>query len=171
MRLPAGRYSIRAFKGIEYKVAKREAEVRPNKTTTVTLRLERWIDMTAQRWYSADDHLHIARPNSTFDETIAKWMEAEDIQVANLLQIGLAHSVHFASQYKFGKPSVYQLRGTMLASGQENPRTHILGHSITLGASRWFDFPADYLAYDRVWREARREGGISEVGRRWPEAG
>jgi hypothetical protein len=159
MRLPAGRYTIRAFKGIEYKVAKREVEVRPNKTTTVTLRLERWIDMTAQRWYSADDHLHIARPNSTFDETIAKWMQAEDIQVANLLQIGLAHSVHFASQYKFGKPSVYQLSGTMLASGQENPR--ILGHSITLGASRWLDFPEDYLAYDRVWREARREGGIS----------
>jgi hypothetical protein len=161
MRVPAGRYSIRAFKGIEYRVAQREAEVRRSETTAVTLPLERWIDMRSEGWYSADDHLHIPRPNATFDETIAMWMEAEDIHVANLLQIGQAHSVHFAAQSKFGKPSVYQLADTMLASGQENPRTHVVGHSITLGASRWLDFPGDYLAYDRVWREARREGGIS----------
>ncbi|HEV8657847.1 MAG TPA: CehA/McbA family metallohydrolase [Thermoanaerobaculia bacterium] len=161
MRVPTGRYSVRAFKGIEYKVANGEAEVWRNETTTLTLPLERWIDMPAEGWYSADDHLHIARPNATFDETIAKWMQAEDVHVANLLQFGLAHSIHLAPQYKFGKPSVYQLGRAMLASGQENPRTHVLGHSITLGASRWLDVPKNYLAYDRVWREARREGGIS----------
>jgi hypothetical protein len=161
MRVPVGRYSVAAFKGIEYKVAKGEIEVRRNETAALTLSLERWIDMPAEGWYSADDHLHIPRPNATFDDTIAKWMEAEDVHVANLLQFGLAHSIHLARQYKFGKPSVYQLRDTMLASGQENPRTHVLGHSITLGASRWLDFPKNYLAYDRVWREARREGGIS----------
>ena len=161
MRLPAGRYVIRAFRGIEYTIAKREAEVRGNVTTSLTIPVERWIDMRSQGWYSADDHLHISRPDATFDATLAKWMEAEDIDVANLLQIGAAHSVHFAAQYKFGKPSVYQVGGKILASGQENPRTHVLGHSITLGASRWLDFPKNYLEYDRVWREARREGGIS----------
>ncbi len=161
LRLLPGRYDIRAFKGIEYRVAKREAEVRGNATTSLAIPVERRIDMRSQGWYSADDHLHIARPNATFDATLAKWMEAEDIDVANLLQIGTAHSVQFAKQDKFGKPSVYELRGRILASGQENPRTHVLGHSITLGASRWLDFPQNYLEYDRVWREARREGGIS----------
>ncbi len=161
MRVAAGRYSIRAFKGIEYGVAKGVAEVQRNETTKLTLPLERWIDMPASGWYSADDHLHIPRPNTTFDETIAMWMAAEDIHVANLLQIGLAHSIHFAQQYKFGNLSVYQLSGTMLASGQENPRTHIVGHSITLGASQWLDSPANYLDYPRIWREARREGAIS----------
>jgi hypothetical protein len=162
MRVAAGRYTIRAYKGIEYRVAKGVAEVRGNETTKLTLPLERWIDLSASGWYSADDHLHIPRPNATFDESIALWMAAEDIQVANLLQIGLAHSIHFAQQNKFGNQSVYQLGGaTMLASGQENPRTHVVGHSITLGAARWLDFPTDYLDYPRVWREARREGAIS----------
>ncbi len=161
MRVPTGQYAVRAFKGIEYRVAKREAEIRRNETTALTIRLERWIDMPAVGWYSADDHLHIARPNARFDDTIARWMQAEDLHVANLLQMGLAHSIHITPQYSFGQPSIYQLKGTMLASGQENPRTHVLGHSITLGASKWLDFSNTYLQYDRVWREARREGGIS----------
>lgn len=161
MRLPPGRYRLRVFKGIEYEVAARQAEVRQNETTAVRMELERWIDLPAEGWYSADDHLHIPRPSRAFDELIARWMEAEDLHVANLLQMGLAQSIHITPQYGFGETSVYQQGRTLVASGQENPRTHVLGHSITLGSPKWIDFPATYLAYDRFWREARRQGAMN----------
>lgn len=161
MPLRPGQYALRVFKGIEYKALKRIIEVRPNETTTVRIELERWIDLPAEGWYGADDHLHIPRPDGSFDEMIAKWMQAEDLHIANLLQMGLAHSVHITPQHSFGKPSVYRLGETLVASGQENPRTHVLGHAITLGSSKWIDFPETYMHYDRFWREARREGAIN----------
>jgi hypothetical protein len=161
MRLPAGRYTVRAFKGIEYKVAEAEIEVRDGETAALGLGLVRWVDMPAEGWYGADDHLHIPRPSRRFDERIARWMEAEDLHVANLLQTGLARSIHITPQRAFGSPSVYQTEGTLLASGQENPRTHVLGHSIILGAPQWIDYPEDYLAYDRFWRQARQDGAVS----------
>jgi hypothetical protein len=161
MRLPPGRYALRVFKGIEYRMAAQEFEVLRNEKTAVSVALQRWIDLPAEGWYSADDHLHIARPSSTFDDLIARWMEAEDLHVANLLQMGLAQSIHITPQYGFGQPSVYQQGRTLVASGQENPRTHVLGHSISLGSPKWIDFSETYLAYDRFWREARRLGAIN----------
>jgi hypothetical protein len=141
MPLAPGRYTLRVFKGTEYKVLKREVEVRHGKSTDVTVALDRWIDLPAEGWYSADDHLHIPRPSRRFDALIARWMEAEDLHVGNLLQMGLSHSIHVTPQHGFGEPSIYQDGRTLIASGQENPRTHVLGHSITLGAPTWIDFP------------------------------
>jgi hypothetical protein len=161
LRLTPGRYMLRAFKGIEYKVLKRQIEVRQGESTEVNVALERWIDLPAEGWYSADGHLHIARPGRQFDSLIAQWMAAEDLHVANLLQMGLARSIHITPQYGFGQPAVYQDGPTLIASGQENPRTHVLGHAITLGAPQWIDFPETYLRYDLIWREAKRHGAVN----------
>jgi hypothetical protein len=67
-----------------------------------TVKLTRWIYMPEQGWYSADDHLHIARPIKELNAFISKWMQAEDIHVANLLQWGLEKRFHNALQYAFG---------------------------------------------------------------------
>ncbi len=159
--LPPGRYRVRAFKGMEHRVAAREIEVALGESVELTLPLERWIDLSAEGWHGADDHLHIARPHPRFDRRIAKWMQAEDLDVANLLQMGLAQELYITPQHGFGEPSVHEEGGTFVAGGQENPRTHVLGHAITLGAGRWIDFPDAYLDYGRFWREARRLGGVS----------
>jgi hypothetical protein len=161
LRVPAGRYTVRAFKGIEYEVAEAQIEIRDGEIAALSLELVRWVDMPAEGWYGADDHLHIPRPSRRFDERIARWMEAEDLHVANLLQMGLAQSIHITPQHAFGSPSVYQTAGTLLASGQENPRTHVLGHSIILGAPQWIDYPENYLAYDWFWRQARQDGAVT----------
>jgi hypothetical protein len=160
-RIPAGRYTVRVEKGMEYRAAAREIHIDWGRTTSTTIPVERWIDLGSDGWISADDHLHIARPSRRFDRMIATWMAAEDLRIANLLQMGLAHSIHITPQYAFGKPSVFEPGNVILASGQENPRTHFLGHAITLGALRWIDHPKSYLAYDRFWREARRQGAIN----------
>ena len=35
--------------------------------------------------------------------------------------------------------------------------THVLGHSIVLGAQQWIDFPQAYILYDRFWRKAQKQ--------------
>ena len=160
-KLPAGHYWLRVEKGPEYRVFERDFDVAAGKQQRIEATLERWIDLAAEGWYSSDDHLHIPRPAANVDASLATWMQAEDIHVANLLQMGLARDVHITPQRAFGPQSVYQKGDTLLAGGQENPRTHVFGHSIILGGKRWIDFPEAYLLYDLAWREAHRQGALA----------
>ncbi len=159
--LSAGEYRLRATRGPEYRVAEDRVAIAGSGTATVLLAPERWIDLPAEGWFGADDHLHIPRPAPSADDTIARWMAAEGLHVANLLQMGLARDVHITPQYGFGAPGAHRHDSTLLLSGQENPRTHVLGHSIVLGAPRWIDRPADYLLYPEVWAEARSLGALN----------
>jgi hypothetical protein len=159
--LPAGRYRLRATKGIEYRVAAREIEVRPGETTRVELALRRWMDMPETGWFSADDHLHITRLTPEDDALIGRWMRAEDLHVANLLQMGTAEHFEITPQYAFGDGGARRDGDSLLLAGQEHPRTHVLGHTITLGAEAAIDRRDSYNIYQDVWREARRLGGAS----------
>jgi hypothetical protein len=158
--LRPGHYRVRVEKGPEYRAVEEEFVVPPGGEHDLRVSLRRWTDLPAQGWYSSDDHLHIPRPDPRFDPAIATWMQAEDIHVANMLQMGLARDVQVTPQRAFGPRSIYQAGRTLLVGGQENPRTHVFGHSIILGAKRWIDFPEAYLLYDRVWREAHRQGAL-----------
>ena len=161
VRLPAGSYSVRATKGIEYEQASDTIVVEEGQVTRFDSDLTRWIDLAREGWYGSDDHLHIPRPHPRFDPRLATWMEAEGLHIANLLQMGLARDVHITPQHGFGPRSVYRRGDTLILSGQENPRTHVLGHAIVLGARRFIDLPQDYLLYDRVWEEAHRQGAVN----------
>jgi hypothetical protein len=148
-------------KGPEYDAEQQDIVIDAGKEQSVRVALRRWIDLPTEGWYSSDDHLHIPRPSAAFDPVLTAWMQAEDIHVANLLQMGLARDVQLTPQRNFGLASVYQSGGTLLVGGQENPRTHVFGHSIILGGRHWIDFPQEYLLYDMVWREAHREGALA----------
>ncbi len=161
-KLPPGRYTLTVDKGIEYDRITSEIVVEAGTASRVQLDLTRWIDLPSEGWYAADDHLHIPRVHRRFDPEIAMWMQAEDIHVANMLQMGLSRDVHITPQHEgFGARSVYRDGNTILMSGQENPRTHVLGHSIILGAGYWIDFPSSYLAYDRFWQAANEQGAVT----------
>ncbi len=159
--LQPGSYRLRVYKGTEYEVQEREVSVGAGETVKLTVRLPRWINLAERGWYSADDHLHIARPIRELNPFISKWMQAEDLHVANLLQWGLSKRFHNTIQYAFGSESLYREGDYWLATGQENPRTHFLGHTITLGGSAPIDFRKDYLIYRNFWQEARRQGALS----------
>ncbi len=161
VELPAGRYSLRATKGIEYRQAGATVTIAAGGVTSFDLGLQRWIDLASEGWYGADDHLHIPRPHPRFDARLATWMEAEGLNVANLLQMGLARDVHLTPQHGFGAASAYRRGDTLILSGQENPRTHVLGHALVLGAQEFIDLPRQYLLYDRVWAEAHRQGAVN----------
>ena len=149
MNLKPGRYRVSATKGIEYKVARTEFTVVAGQTTVVRLDLVRWVNLPAEGWYGADDHLHIPRPHPRFDGRIATWMQAEDLHVANMLQMGLAQEVHITPQHGFGSESAYRQGDTLVVSGQENPRTHVLGRQPNgagpLTFEYWYLFPISIL--------------------------
>ncbi len=159
--LPPGAYKLKVFKGNEYEIQAREVDVRPGETTKLTLKMARWVQMPEQGWYSADDHIHIARPVKELDPFISKMMQAEDLHVGNLLQMGFSKRPNRTPQYAHGPEGIYQEGNYILASGQENPRTHFLGHTITMGEQSEIHFPEHYLIYRLFFEEARRQGALS----------
>ena len=161
LRIPPGPATIKVYKGPEYLVSELTIEIPETGSISYEIKVNRWINMPEKGWYSADDHLHIARPSADLNPTVSKLMQAEDIHVANLLQMGKVEDFAIAEQYAHGSESYYQEADYILAAGQENPRTHFLGHTITLGAETTH-FDADrYLIYRLIWEETIKEGAIN----------
>ena len=158
--LPPGTYQLRVFKGVEYQAQIRKLQIHSNETTELKVEMTRWVNMPEQGWFGADDHLHIARPVEGLNPYISKIMQAENIHVANLLQMGF-YRHNITLQYAHGPGSIYQEGHYILATGQENPRTHFLGHAITLGARSAINFPENYVIYRLFWEEAQRQGALS----------
>jgi hypothetical protein len=117
IELPTGRYKLRVYKGIEFKLGTHEVEIRPGETASLNVPLERWANMPAKGWYGSDDHLHISRPVVELNPILSKWMQAEDIHVANLLQFGTYDSFTAAPQYEHGPDGVYREGDYLLVSG------------------------------------------------------
>lgn len=159
--LPAGRYRVTARKGLEYGTASASVELAPGETRELELAVERWAHLARAGWFSADDHLHLRRTSPDGDRALLEMARAEDLNVANLLQMGAFDGVVAAPQRAFGDASVVQEGETILASGQENPRAWILGHAIVLGARAYLDVPERYLVYREVWEEARAQGALT----------
>jgi len=159
--LPSGSYRIRVFKGIEFEVAEATVVVRPDRMQELRIELRRWIDLSARGWVGGDDHLHISRAGPEDDAPLARWMAAEGLRVANLLQGGNATSFDITPQYAFGAEGTYDGDEALLVPGQEHPRTHILGHTIILGVSSPIDLRDAYLLHERFFTEAERQGALS----------
>jgi hypothetical protein len=158
--LPPGDYKLKLRKGPEYDLQERQLHINSGETTSLTVKMTRWINMPQQGWYSADDHLHIARPVKELNPFISKWMQAEDVHVGNLLEWGLSSRFHNTLQYAFGEGGLYREGDYLLATGQENPRTHFRGHAIILGGKTAINEPQAYVIYQLFWEEAEKQGAL-----------
>ena len=161
LTLPSGSFKISIFKGPEYDVSHTEVEVVAGKILKKSITLSRFANMPAKGWYSADGHLHITRLNKGVDPLVLKLMQAEDIHVGNLLQMGRSYSNLVTKQYAHGEKSLYQEGNHLIISGQENPRTQLLGHTVTLGAKEAIYNPEKYLQYRLAWQQAVGQGALN----------
>ena len=159
VELQPGTYHLSISKGYEYLRQQQEFSLEPGGDLSQTFRLDRWIDMPERGWFSADDHIHIRR-SPRENPLLLTWIAAEDIHVGVLLQMGDFWATYFA-QYAWGRDAVYQVEDYFLTSGQEEPRTHELGHTISLAADGFVRFQGDYYYYDRVFDRVHELGGLT----------
>lgn len=156
-KLPAKTYRIVVVKGPEYRVVSHQFDVLPGRETKLSIDIPRWIDLPAAGWYSGDDHIHINRPRVA-DPSILTHMRAEDIHVANILQMGNLKRSYF-SQYAFGQAGQHVGGDYALVSGQESPRTSHRGHTIGLNNSHFFRSD-NYFVYRETADALHRDGGL-----------
>ena len=157
--LKPGQYTLVISKGPEYKLHIKKIQIRNGEPLQITIQLGRWTDMQARGWYSGDDHIHIARHDPSGNNAILSFTGAEDIHLANLLQMANVTTWHFP-QYAFGDAGHFRAENHALASGQVSPRTSHRGHTIGLNA-RSFHWPdKDYFLYDRTANAIRADGGL-----------
>lgn len=155
--VPADRYELIISKGPEYRIHRQMVDIQAGSEVLLTVDMRRWIDMPARGVYSGDQHIHIRRPQEA-DPEISALMRAEDIHVANILQMSNLVRSYFP-QYAFGSDGHY-VRGThALVSGQESPRTAHRGHTISLNAKRYHP-PENYFLYHESAAAIRRDGGL-----------
>jgi hypothetical protein len=157
--LPVGKYTIELSKGYEYLAATDEIEIEEGRSLSKNFHMQRWINMPERGWYSADDHIHLRR-SPREDAMILKWIAAEDIHVGHLLQMGDFWATYF-SQYGWGERGRYREGSYILSSGQEEPRTPEIGHTISLIADDFVRFRDDYYLYDKVFDRVHELGGLS----------
>ncbi len=157
--LPDGTYQLSISKGYEYVAQQHELILESGDRLTPTYRLSRWIDMASRGWISGDDHIHLRR-SPRENPVILGWIAAEDIQVGNLLQMGDFWATYY-SQYAWGQDGMYQVEDRMLVAGQEEPRTHERGHTISLAADDFVRLPEQYYYYDRLFDQIHDLGGMT----------
>lgn len=168
-RLPAGRYELVATRGPEYRIARRPFTITEGQTTPVRVALARWDDLPAKGWYSGDVHIHAARRSRHDDAPLLALMQAEDLHVANLLQMGNSGAIHFP-QYGWDPVHDSERPAFVLAPGQEDPRTLRHGHTIHLNIREPVRFPDRYLLYHEVFAATRAQGAIVGYAHVWDGA-
>ena len=156
-QVPAGRYQLVVGRGPEFRIHTQDVKINAHGHTRVEVELQRWINMPEQGWYSGDAHIHIERTRDA-NPGILALLSAEDIHVANLLQMGNLARYYFP-QYAFGEDGHYLRDNHALVSGQESPRTGHRGHTISLNISRYHD-PVDFFLYHDTSRTVQGDGGL-----------
>lgn len=158
--LPAGEYRVLASKGPEYVAVEDRVTVEDRSAPPHTIHLKRWTDMSSRGWHSGDCHIHYERLDPAADERLRLWTQAEDLRMGNILRMGDARETFFA-QRAWGKKGRANWPRLSLVPGQEDPRTSVIGHTISLNLPRPVRFEPSYYLYGRVFDEVHRIGGLT----------
>ena len=159
-QVPAGQYELAVTRGPEYHAYYGTVDVRAGGTKSVVVNLKRYLDLPARGWYAGDSHIHLGR-DETRDKNVWAQVAAEDVHVGNLLQMGSIAATYFL-QPEWGEAGRYARDGTTIVSGQEDPRTGQLGHTIHHNITAPIHPDEDtYFLYQRVFEETQKQGGIN----------
>jgi hypothetical protein len=123
--LPRGEVLVDIARGFEYEPLRQRVTIEPGQRR-LELRLKRWTDMNARRWFSGDTHVHFLSTQGSLREA-----QAEDLNVVNLLQSQWG-SLFTNTEDFTGEPVASRDGRTVVWANQEN-RQHLLGHMILMG--------------------------------------
>ncbi|MCP5114208.1 MAG: CehA/McbA family metallohydrolase, partial [bacterium] len=143
--------------------------------TEVTLRLERWVNMASQGWYSADAHIHANYTSSAphrqviTPEDVRLQTLGEDLNNANLMVANSGSGfLHDENRFE-GKPHRLSLPAYVMYWNEEMRNSGIYGHMSFFNLKslvhplytgfrdtpHWEDYPPNYAQA----KGARDQGG------------
>ena len=159
-KLPVGQYELVVAKGPEYRLIRRNFAVEGDRTRAIKVDLKRWDNLPAKGWYSGDNHIHYVRHDKDDDPNLLLFTQAEDVHVANILQMG---NIATAAWPDYGWSPVIAIANDSysIVPGQEDPRTSRRGHTISLRLNQPIRDPQHYLLYHEVFEKAHAQGGIT----------
>lgn len=159
-KLPVGQYELVVAKGPEYRFVRQNFTVQSDRTSAIKIGLKRWNDLPAKGWYSGDNHIHYIRQDKNDDPNLLIFTQAEDVHVANILQVG---DIATAAWPQYGWQAVTAVTDDSYSfvPGQEDPRTSRRGHAISLRLNEPIRDPLHYLLYHEVFAKARAQGGVT----------
>ena len=117
--LPRGEVLVDVARGFEYEPLRTRVHIEPGQRE-LTLRLKRWTNMNAQRWFSGDSHVHFLGAQGAHSEA-----QGEDLNIVNLLQSQWGH-LFTNTEDALGLTTTNGGQ-TLVYCSQEN-RQHMLGH-------------------------------------------
>ena len=126
--LPRGEVLVDVARGYEYEPLRQKIELLPGQRE-LTLRLKRWTDQRAERWFPGDTHVHFLSTQGCHYEA-----RGEDLSVVNLMLSQWGHLFTNTEEWT-GNVSVSPDGQSIVYASQEN-RQHVMGHLLMLGAKR-----------------------------------
>ena len=140
IRLPAGEYSVTCGRGPEYVTEQRRIQIRAgDRSPSIDVRLQRWIDPAARGWYSGDHHIHAAGcshyespTEGVRPEDMMRHVLGEALSVGSVLNWGPGY--YHQRQYFEGKEHRLSTKSTLLRYDLEVsgfPSSHC-GHLVLL---------------------------------------
>ena len=146
LRLPAGKYTVVATKGLEFKRLVRNVAVTDSSTATLSFRLPRLLDLPARGWWSGDLHVHMNYGGAYRNDParLRFQAEAEDLHVVEDLIVNKEQRIPDVALFRAGPDPVSTAR-TVIKHDQEY-HTSYWGHTGHLGLTRGLLLP-DYAGY------------------------
>ena len=123
--LPRGDVIVDVARGFEYTPLRTTVNIKPGQRE-LTLRLKRWCNMNAERYFSGDTHVHFLSTQGAHTEA-----QGEDLGVVNLLLSQWGHLFTNTEEF-IGRPTTSADGRSIVYANQEN-RQHVLGHLTLLG--------------------------------------
>jgi hypothetical protein len=172
LRLPAGEYQLRVYRGPEYRAVRWTVRIQPDKTAEVTVALERWIDAASRNLYSGENHIHANYGYGEWyntPETMLLQCEGEDLNVCNFMVANSDGDGVFDRPFFRGRPDPLSGPRTILYWNEEY-RSTIWGHLTLINlrqvvepiftgfkdTTNPYDVPTNADTADRT----RRQGGL-----------
>ena len=133
--LPAGKYTLRVFRGPEYRVARGSFLVSAGKISAVEMNLERWTDEASRGWYSGENHIHANYGYGEWYNTPQSLLEqcaGEDLRVCHFMVANSDTDGVFDREFFRGHPDALSTQETTLFWNQEF-RSTLWGHMTLIG--------------------------------------
>lgn len=123
--LPRGDVLVDVARGFEYEPLRTRVSIEPGQRE-LTLKLKRWTDLTKERYFSGDTHVHFLSTQGAHTEA-----RGEGLHVVNLL-LSQWGSLFTNTEEFTGQASISGDGDSIVYATQEN-RQHMLGHLTLLG--------------------------------------